>query len=345
MLFRADASASIGTGHVVRSLALADELGGRGWRASVAARALPDALVSAIESRGIELINIPDSVDANDEWSTVASSSTDMPDAVVVDHYELGQVWEREGQTRGAILVAIDDLADRPHDVDILLNQNVGVEAGQYASLVPSRCQLLIGPRYALLRPEFAIARRRAQVRRLGVRSILVFFSGADDHNVTGATIEELRSLEGIEIDVVCGPAYDHVDHLRALIGNRPWIRVHVNTTDMARLMTDADLAVGAPSSASWERCCVGLPAVLVVLAQNQVVVNDELNRLGAAFSLGWYDELRAGVVASAVKHIRTNPDLLEDMSRAAFGLVDGGGTRRVADAIEVAANRRHEGG
>ena len=161
----------------------------------------------------------------------------------------------------GAVLMAIDDLADRPLPVDLVLNQNLGAVAGAYATLTPASARILAGAAYALLRPEFGVLRARGRLRDGRVDRILVFFSGSDGPDVTARAVDGLAGL-GLPIDVVVGATYPHLARLRAAVARDRAVTIFVNTDEMASLMARADLALGAASSASWERCSLGLAGV-----------------------------------------------------------------------------------
>ena len=191
---------------------------------------------------------------------------------VVADHYGLAPPWFEAIRRRlpSATLMAIDDLADRPLPVEIVLNQNLGATAAAYAGLVPASAHVLAGATYALLRPEFAALRARGRVRDGRIERILVSFGGADEPDVTARAVVGLERI-GLPVDVVVGAAYPHVTGLRAIVARQPETNLHVDTTAMADLMDAADVAIGAAGSASWERCALGLPTVIVSLADNQI--------------------------------------------------------------------------
>jgi UDP-2,4-diacetamido-2,4,6-trideoxy-beta-L-altropyranose hydrolase len=260
-LIRADASSVIGTGHFVRSFALARELNRRGWVVSFAARDLPEALRRELERAGHRLVTIPGDVPMVDEPRYLADVTPDPFRLLVSDHYDVDAEWQRRASRMAGTLAAVDDLARGEQAVDVLVNQNLGFATTDYDGLVPRRSHLLIGPQYAMLRPEFRLARATGIRVRDRVRRVLVFLSGGDSHNVTRTVVESLTATDAT-IDVIIGGAFAHAQSLRNLASQHPRLTVHENTQDMARLMLLADLAVGAPSSASWDRCCLGLPAI-----------------------------------------------------------------------------------
>ena len=332
-MMRADASATIGTGHVARCLTLADELAGHGWEILIVTSALPPYLRQGVLARGFQLIEVPGSLPARDELAVVRQALAGrIADLTVVDHYDIGLDWHRAARTLSSRIMVIDDLAIRQADADLLLNQNLGERADRYAPLVPDGCHLLIGPRYALLRPQFARARRSLRVRS-GMARLLVFLSGSDEHDVTSMAAGVGADL-AVATDVVVGSAYPHWDRLRAWAEGNPAVALHHNVDDMASLMASADLSIGAPSSASWERCCVGLPAILITLADNQRRAAAALADAGAGVTLGWYEDVTSGDLVEAIESLTRSPETLAAMSRSASTIADGLGTQRVRHEI-----------
>jgi UDP-2,4-diacetamido-2,4,6-trideoxy-beta-L-altropyranose hydrolase len=340
-ILRADASAGIGTGHVVRSTVLGGGLAAAGWDSTLVARDLPAVLASAAEASGVRFAPLPANLEAAAEASAISRAVGRNADLVVADHYDLGARWF-EAMARanpGAIRMAIDDLANRPLPVDLLLNQNLGPTPDSYVGLVPAGAELLLGPRFALVRPAFAALRSTIDRRDGEIHRVLVFISGSDLPDVTGRACEALRGLE-LEVDVVVGPGYPHLPGLRALLEGERRFRLHVNTTRMPELMAAADLAIGAPGSASWERCTLGLPTILVTVADNQVEVARSLVELGAARSLGWHAEVAAADLRAAVEALRASVPATLALGRRAAAATDGLGVARVVAAI---ADRRAE--
>ena len=334
VLLRADASSTIGTGHVIRCQTLAVELVLRGWAATLASRDLPPGLARSVRASGIALVELPVDGTSEDEPKAIARNVSRPMDLVVVDHYDLGADWERAAAPWADRAMAIDDLADRFQDVDIVLNQNLGASASRYLGLVPSPTRILSGPSFALIRPEFAAARARGRLREGRLDRILVFMSGIDRDDVTGRAARAAAAL-GVRVDVVVGADYPSQAALRAWARARPGVDLHVDTPDMAGLMERADLAIGAAGSASWERCTLGLPTVLVTLADNQAETARLLAEAGAAVDLGWHASVTAGDLEDALNELANDRERLVAMSEAAARITDGRGTIRVADELE----------
>lgn len=346
--FRTDASTQIGTGHFMRCLTLADGLGTQAGRIRFLSRNLPAHLHEMLASRGFEHVPLND--EGEDASGTLAHShwlpagqeadaktarralQDDTWDWLVVDHYALDADWERAVRPAVGRVMVIDDLADRQHDCDVLLDQNYYVDMQfRYEGKVPSSCRLLLGPRYALLREEFSELRKHVKPRDGKVRRILVFFGGVDAGNYTGLAIQALLQarLAGVLVDVVIGaqhPCRMEIERACAEAG----YACHVQTTRMAELMAQADFAIGASGAASWERCCLGLPSLVAVVADNQIKIADDLEKTGAIAVMRGGQPSSAKCMAESILEVICNSNAIQDMSNQGLQLVDGMGAGRV---------------
>ena len=260
VVLRADASSAVGIGHVVRCRTLAEALVGHGWQATLVSRDLPDPLARSLAESGIGHAPLRAGSPTADESDLIGDLVGGTDSLVVGDGYDLDSSWFEAVHDRlpTATVMAIDDLADRPLPVDVVLNQNLGADVSAYARLIPGSATVLAGPQFALLRPEFAQLRSRRRPRDGRIDRILVFMSGADASDVTRRAVIAVGGL-GRPVDVVVGAAYPYLSELRALAATQPATDVHVNTDSMASLMDRADLAIGAAGSATWERCALGV--------------------------------------------------------------------------------------
>lgn len=299
--FRVDASTDIGTGHVMRCLTVADELRARGVQCLFIGREHAGHMLEAVRQRGYEaralLRDRPKDALATShdtqpsaphaswlgvDWATDAldtlSALRGQPvDWLVVDHYALDARWEQRLRSACVRLMVIDDLADRPHDCDLLLDQNLGREAEHYAALVPDGCLVLVGTDHALLRPQFVEQRSKSLKRRGYQRQpehLLVAFGGVDKHNFTGHVLENLAHCAlpvSAQVTVVMGSHAPWIEDVRVRAAQLPWsVEVKVDVADMATLMAQSDWAIGAAGTMAWERCCMALPTVTLALAENQ---------------------------------------------------------------------------
>lgn len=338
-IFRADASVEIGGGHVMRCLSLAHGLIGRGWRCTFAGTAETQRLVKAMTTSGTGFLEV-----GNDDPSALIDRlavAHGTADTMIVDHYGLDKVFETESRRLAKLIVCIDDLADRSHDCDILLDQSLGRKAEDYQSLVPSGTLVLTGPSYALLRPEFARLRPAALARRARPpeKSTRVFmaFGATDAHDMTSKALRALSSFdpERWEIDVVLSSRAQHLNAVRAMIAGRHNVTLHIDSQKVADLMANADLALGAGGGTTLERCSLGLPALVVTTAENQDLQSRCLEQAGAAIVLGDHDTVTEDAIRAAVSTLIANPSMRAKMSECAASLCDGGGVQRVVESIE----------
>lgn len=357
--FRVDASRQIGSGHVMRCLTLADALTTHGARCLFISREHEGALFAPVRERGHSLVALPvveskgGSLNeirlAHDawlgaDWRQDAAETREALGAVsfdwlIVDHYALDARWERALRPACNSLMAIDDLADRTHDCDLLLDQNLGRSATDYAALVPKSTLVLTGPRYALLRPEFGSLRAESLARRTDpeLRNILVTMGGVDPDNVTERVLEALEESalpELVSVTVVMGSGAPWLESVRARAARaRRRISVHSDVKNMARLMTDCDLAIGAAGSTSWERCCLGAPSIVIVLAENQAGIATALAAHGAALYGG---DKEQGPVVAAQAALRLSQDkaALKSLGKTGSSICDGEGARRISEEL-----------
>ncbi|AKJ26829.1 N-acetylneuraminate cytidylyltransferase [Caldimonas brevitalea] len=313
---------------------------------------MPIVLAEEVKRRGHELVMLPPptsplresssdapahaawlQVDAlQDVQDSLEALQADAPwDWLVVDHYGIDNRWESRMRACASRILVIDDLADRQHDCDVLLDQNFYEQAdGRYAARVPERCRKLLGPSYALLRPEFADLRSAVSVREGEVRRLLVFFGGVDENNVTVCAVEAIARLPrgALEVDVVIGaghPARREIEKRCLQLG----MNCHVQTQEMARLMARADLAIGAGGTATWERCSLGLPTLALCLAENQRQLLVDGSRAGLLHAPSiWPHDVES--LARQLLVLIESPGLRQLMSRCAMKHVDGQGVARV---------------
>jgi UDP-2,4-diacetamido-2,4,6-trideoxy-beta-L-altropyranose hydrolase len=334
--FRADASVHIGAGHVMRCLTLADALSTRGAQTRFLCRRLPGHLGDLITARGHALTWLPDSgVDA--EGSAAALAPGAPWDWLAVDHYALGSDWERAQRGLAKKILAIDDLADRRHDCDLLLDQNLQTD-NRYDGLLSMTCRTLIGPRYALLRPEFLRARQATKPSAEAATHLLVCFGGSDPHDLTGLTLDALDGLcrPELNVAVVVGQSYPYCERLHARCAKRLGTQFHCQTDDMADLMARADLAVGASGVVTWERACLGLPALAISFADNQRPIARFAQEAGILLWVGDAAEMSAVRLGTAITALLDTPAQRKAMRQACLELVDGAGCGRVMEAMSV---------
>ena len=269
-----------------------------------------------------------------------AGAYDDRPDWLIVDHYGLDADWEKALRPWVGRILVIDDLANRRHDCDLLLDQNYASDATKrYQDLLPAHARPLLGPSYALLRPEYADYRHRRHPRDSSVRRVLVFFGGTDPNNLTGRALQALSApgLTHLSVDLVVGANNAHRETLAAQAAARQGTRLHPPRPHLADLMVEADLAIGAGGSTTWERCCLGLPSFIVSIAENQRPACTALAADGLIHYLGHRDQVDEDSLRVAILELAFDPARRDALSIAGAELVDGRGTERVILAMREA--------
>jgi UDP-2,4-diacetamido-2,4,6-trideoxy-beta-L-altropyranose hydrolase len=360
IIFRTDASIDIGTGHVMRCLTLAQALRDQGANCRFICREHASNLLELIRERGFEAQALPMQVslqeqlgqeDANGanilahaawlgaDWQIDAEQTKNAigdgeVDWLIVDHYALDIRWESVLKPHYQKLMVIDDLADRPHGCDLLLDQNLSRTEQHYAGLVPTNCKVLVGPQYALLRPEFSELRQYSLSRRATpqLKRLLITMGGVDKDNATGQVLAALTGCAlpaDCHITVVMGTHAPWLTQVRNQAEQMPWAtEVLVSIDNMAELMAESDLAIGAAGSTSWERCCLGLPTINVALATNQLLIAKGLEMATRVKSakIGSLDV----DVTMLLAEIVTETTLLKEISATSSLITSGRGTVKV---------------
>ena len=335
IVFRVDAAAGLGGGHVMRCLSLATELARRGASIAFVSRANTQTFAPALARAGFPVLPAGDN--AEDDCTIILSHCAGPADVLIIDSYALAAPYERAVARAAKRMMVIDDLADRPHLCDLLLDTGFNRKASDYAGLVPATTTILVGSHYALLRPEFAALREESLVRRQKggpVRRILVSLGLTDVGGITGKVAETLLTLPlDAALDVVIGPSASSLPDLKQLAEQDSRLTLHIDPPDMARLMCDADLAIGAGGTTTWERCCLGLPTITLVLADNQRESATALAKANAIATLA-NQALDPESIKTCIANLLHDAERRSALTRTSSAICDGGGTKRVADAI-----------
>lgn len=363
VVFRCDASIQIGTGHVMRCLTLADALAKKGAECYFICREHEGHLLEVIKQRGHQVYSLPfkgyveksskDGIKLSHAAWLGATQQEDtqqctdiiklvQPDWLIVDHYAIDIVWEKTLRPYCKKLMVIDDLADRIHDCDILLDQTFGRDMQDYLESVPKHCQLLCGSKYALLRSEFVEWRNYSLKRRNDsmLKHLLINLGGVDKDNITTQILRGLQKSslpECCKITVVMGSTSPWIESVKAQAKALPWkTQVKSGVNNMAELMANSDLAIGAAGSTSWERCCLGLPTIMLVLAENQQQIALNLQNANAVYAINLESDLES-MILKAVRYFIKAQGVLEEISINASSILDGCGSNLV---IENMVNR-----
>ena len=339
LIIRADASVFIGTGHIIRCLTLADKLNRRGVNIQFICKEEKGNLIGLIEKKGYRSHRLLRSIDLAEErelTKKILKNRSNCPDLLIIDHYDIDISYEFPLREHVKEIMVIDDLANRRHDCDLLLDQNYSKNDNRYNGRVPENCIQLLGSEYAILRPQFQKARENLRERDGGVNRILVFMGGVDSKDITSKVLRAINILvrSDIAIDVVIGNLNPHHDEIKILASKIPNTICHHNVEDLAKFMSSADICIGAGGTTTWERCCVGLPTITIVLAGNQKDISESLDKEGAIINLGWYQNIKEYNIKEAVEGLIDNPNKMASMSGKSRNLVDGEGVNRVCDAM-----------
>ena len=358
-VFRTDASHIIGHGHVMRCLTLARAL--RDFDAEVlfVCREHEGHLCDLIQERGFTVSRLPvptatsqvGEAPVHAAWLGVTwqedarqtskgiELSGHKPDWLVVDHYALDSRWESALRASTDRIMVIDDLADRVHDCDLLLDQNLVAQMHtRYLNKVPAVCRMLLGPEYALLQPIYAELHDHLAPKEGSIKRIFIYFGGADSDNLTGRSLSAFLSLNrmDIEVDVVIATSAPHAETIRRQVVGYGNIHLHSGSPTLASLMGKADLAIGAGGATSWERLCLGLPALVVTLADNQRPIADELQKTGLIRWIGHKDKVTEHMIKEALAEslTATSPHMWMNSRQA---VIDGRGVNRICEQLSGA--------
>ncbi len=352
VLVRADASVRIGSGHVMRCLTLADALRSAGAEVRFVCRLLTGHMADAIAARGFDVVRLPAGsgpVDAGpphvgwleespdvDAAQCRSALADEIPfDWLIVDHYALDAVWEGAMRSVARRVMVIDDVADRDHDCDLLLDQNLAPDPrARYVQRVPAEATCLFGPRFALLRRQFHDAHAARDTEAVAeVQAISVFLGGGDPNGVTARVLDVLATAlpPSVHTTAIVGSSNPHSERIRARFSGHPTFRVVDHCEDMAGHLTACQMAIGAGGVAALERSCLGVPSVVIATAGNQEAPARNLALAGACLYLGKAEAVSDYSIEAAVRVLLENAVLRQSMIRAGTALVDGLGCDRVA--------------
>ncbi|MBO0995704.1 UDP-2,4-diacetamido-2,4,6-trideoxy-beta-L-altropyranose hydrolase [Bacillus sp. SD088] len=341
IIFRVDASEQIGTGHMMRCLTLAKQLQAISDHVQITfiCRELSGNLISYIQDQDIQvekLSSIDLSIhqseydwyrenwqrDFSEVFERLGARSIDL---LIVDHYGLDANWERMIKRYVKHLMVIDDLADRRHDCNILLDQNIQNYPGRYKELVPASCKQLLGTDYLLLRDEFIEMANNIQIRKGDIKNILVFFGGSDPQYLTFKTVDILQkiSFQNCHIHVVVGMSNPERTQIKKKCREREGYVYYCQIDYMAQLMKQADLAIGAGGATTWERIFLGLPSLTVVTADNQLELTKNIEKEGLTISLGSHPHTIEITLKKTLENLRKHPHIIQEMSKKSLRFMD----------------------
>lgn len=362
ILLRVDASLNVGTGHMMRCLALANEAKQHDWECIFVLRDPEDRIVEYISSfdhRVKKLVShdnekIIDNTTAHSDWLSVSQTQDanetvevirDLkPDWIIVDHYALDAIWFKIIDNTNAKILVIDDLGDRELICDVLVDQNLGASAEKYDGKLPINCRLLLGPTYALLRGEFKSWREQSVKGRLdrNIENILITMGGVDVDNHTLQILKEISKSDcamKCSFKVLVGGSYPHTKKLHEFLKtSKLKVSVLSNVNNVAHIMCESDLCIGAAGSTSWERCCLGLPTITFTIADNQIKIAEQLSQKNVAI----YSDLTNLLTDFEQFFDISGKELQRVLSTNSYQICDGLGIPRVLAELEKKFENRN---
>ena len=336
LIIRADAASGIGIGHVMRCIALAQKWDGF---VNFVSHCEARPVLELIQSNGFQFRGVADS---SAGWETIRQlANQETEQAVVFDGYGFTATDYRHANSLGLTVVAIDDNAHLPeYPVDVLVNQNPHAKSLRYLTRPDTR--RLLGSEYALVRKEFT-SNAEPGADEHKTPTVLITLGGSDVANLTSRIIQAARQVGGMNLIVVAGPANPRTEQLRKITEGDPAVRLENSVLDMASLMLKADVVITAAGSTCWECCCLGVPMLTIVAAENQRAIGEALVATGASVNLGWHEHVTVDLVAGKLADVVKDPATRRRMTANAKGLVDGKGAARVVKTILECGLSAHE--
>ncbi|MFJ7732312.1 UDP-2,4-diacetamido-2,4,6-trideoxy-beta-L-altropyranose hydrolase [Lysinibacillus sp. NPDC097231] len=336
VFIRVDASFEIGTGHVMRCLTLAHRLEKEGNTIAFICRSAEGDCIDLIEQQGFHVFKLPINEGSlwtyvSEQWEIDAKETIDIirknsVEKLIIDHYSIDIKWELMVQPFTKKIMVIDDLANREHDCDILLDQNFYINMdNRYKGLVPSSTRMLLGPRYALLREEFIEAKKNLKTFNSKIERLFIFFGGSDPTNETEKILYSIMPLiekYNFEVDVVVGNSNQNKKRIKDISFTHKNINFYCQINNIAEIMAKADLAIGAGGATTWERVFLGLPSIVIAVAKNQVEVAKAVANKGAIIYLGVSNEVNGKQVLNNLELLYRDSDELSRIRKSCINLI-----------------------
>lgn len=335
VVFRVDANEKLGTGHLMRCLTLANELKTYIPEIHFICRTSEFNIYNAVNKHGFILHSIDDNIASQEQdaqqTSEVIKSLKDKPTWLIVDHYDLSFLFECKIRAIVKKIMVVDDFANRKHDCDLLLDQNL-FPVERYKALVPLNCMQLIGTKYALLRNEFILKRSKVNRSFTKLNHIFINFGGGDDRGLIEKSVLAIlmQSSNDIHCDVILGQANPNREYLMGFLAPFSNITVYTHVNNIAELMIKADLAIGSGGSTIWERCCLGLPSIVIAVSDIEEQLSTFCAKQNLICYLGRYEQISIGDINQKIEYLLKNIEKLNQMSVNGMNIVDGLGANSV---------------
>ena len=339
IFIRVDSSTKIGYGHLIRCLALADTLK-KSFKINFICTNLNGNLISQICKKKFEVfrfntksqrINVKKDAE---KTISIIKKHRNKKSLLILDSYILSQEWENRVRPYVKRLIVIDDLMDRKHSCDLIIDQNLHTQMNSlYNKSVLKNCVKLLGPDYAILRNQFIAQRKYAKIRSLPIKNILVSFGGTDNENHTLHALTSLKKLNSdVNVNVVTGTANIGKKIIKNFCKKNFNYNYFEQVENMAKLMQVADLCIGSSGTTTWERCCVGLPAIAIVASNDQKDIASAVSKNKCIINLGKIKKSDNVNYVRLMKNLKNSE--LQNMSRNCMKLVDGKGAARISKYI-----------
>ena len=366
IIFRTDASSQIGNGHVIRCLTLAKVLRKQGVDCKFICRDHKNSLIKKIQREDFEVFTLsnPDEIKLiqnnkgknldysswlGASWKQDAKQTIDILkkekiDWIVIDHYGIDIKWEEKLRPYSKKIMVIDDLSNRVHNCDLLLDQNlIANYKNRYQNLLPKNCSTLLGPKYALLQNEYKDLHLSAPTRTGSIKHILIYFGGTDLNNLTEIALSSFLKLDkkNLTLDIVINSNNPQKEKIKKLSKKNKNIKIYSELASLAPLILKADIAIGACGATSWERCCLGLPSIVITIADNQKPIARELHKQGLIRWLGHYDTIVNNSIYDELKTLINQK--LEVWSNECKLITDGYGAEKVASILSLNSKTKLE--
>ena len=355
LFVRVDAGIEIGDGHFLRCLTLANRLKNKNNQIIFISNKLPKHFVEKIKRSNFKIYKINGYTHIQEEklgkkikkqlinndlveTKKIIEKYKNSTNWLIIDHYGIDYFWEKNVRKNIEKIIVIDDLANRKHTCDILIDHNFYKNMKKrYTKLIPNHCKQFIGPKFTLLRPEFYNARKNLK-RKKQFKRILISFGGSDPSNETKKALLAIDDLdEKYTVDVIVGTSNPNKKEIMKLCSKISLCNFYEQVENISKYMKKADLAIGAGGTSTWERCCLGLPTIVTSLSKDQEKINENLSRIGCVINLGIAKKSTKSDYIKILKEIDSKR--LKEISKKCLLLVDGEGVKRTVSKIFETVN------